>query len=329
MDKLGIYIPTFNRKEELKNCLESFIPQLKPHNIPIFISDNNSVDGTDEMINKMQKEYGKIFYKKNDTELGNFYAANLISVLRMGTSEFVWFFGDDDVVVEDAIRRILKGLENNEFIQINTEVWDNNFKNKLETRKIDTTTDLDYPAGEFYGALLNSNKDYAGFMSQIITKRKYLIKQLEGMDLNDVSNLDFLHLSLVFNSIVNKKGKLIAAPLIRYRAFNSRPGKRNFEMWIVNYCNALESLKQHYSPSLLRANYNLPKRVLISITTIYMVKYYDADKIKYYKKHIKNNELLSYSNRLLLLLILNTPKVMLFVLYTIARKIKKFRELEK
>lgn len=54
-DLLGIYIPTYNRKKELEVCLASFIPQLKPYGFPIFIADNNSTDGTKELIKKLNK----------------------------------------------------------------------------------------------------------------------------------------------------------------------------------------------------------------------------------------------------------------------------------
>ena len=123
--KLGIYIPTYDRRERLEECLRSMIPQLGKYNLPIFISDNSKGNDTEALIKQLKEEYADIYYKRNDSGLGNTYAANLVSLLAMINTEFVWLFGDDDLIKEGAIDRILKEIVDCDFLQINSEVWNN------------------------------------------------------------------------------------------------------------------------------------------------------------------------------------------------------------
>ncbi|WP_422555544.1 glycosyltransferase, partial [Sulfuricurvum sp.] len=44
--QLAICIPTYNRAKVLEELLFDLIPQVAPLDIPIYISDNNSLDQT-------------------------------------------------------------------------------------------------------------------------------------------------------------------------------------------------------------------------------------------------------------------------------------------
>ena len=47
---LSICIPTYNRSQYLLQTLEAFLPQVIPHQIPIYVSDNGSTDKTISII---------------------------------------------------------------------------------------------------------------------------------------------------------------------------------------------------------------------------------------------------------------------------------------
>ena len=67
--KLTIAIPTYNRKDLLERCLNSIIPQMDK-DIEIFISDNASSDGTEEMVRE-KFNYPFIRYRKNEENIGS------------------------------------------------------------------------------------------------------------------------------------------------------------------------------------------------------------------------------------------------------------------
>ena len=304
MHKLGIYIPTYNRKEELETCLKHFIPQVKRYGFPIYISDNNSTDGTEELVRKMKRAYPNIIYKKNDTGLGNTYASNLISVLEMGSTEFVWFFGDDDIVKEGAIKTIVDALDSHDFLQINVEIWSHDFSRKLLDRKVPVYRDIPYSKGEHESVLLNAKNGYAGFMAEIITRRDYLNKELSKLKGQELSKKEFLHTTLFFRSIVGKRGKLVSKQLIKYRNI-SRFGGREFEVWMVSFPKALGELAGFYSKGALDKVATLPTYSMIGITCINKIQ--NPDKKKTYLEYVRNNKALSEPKRVLLNFILWVP----------------------
>ena len=242
---LGIYIPTYNRADKLTECLESFIRQLKKYNFPIYISDNGSTDNTKEVIYNFKKRYNRIYYRRNRHDMG--YAYNCKKVLLMGNTEFVWLFGDDDIIKRGAIDKIVKELFKYEFLQINWEIFDESLKKVVKNKVIKANKDIIYLPGlheKVLSVLSNSGVDI-GYMAQIITKRIFLLKELSKID--DLRNMAFLHSILFYRAIVGKWGKLISEPLIRYRRPPAQKISGGVKVWLIDYSIALSKLKGVYS----------------------------------------------------------------------------------
>ena len=102
-------IPTYNRKSSLEAVLKSLLPQVRSYEIPIYISDNNSEDSTSEMIRTLQKKYPFIFYKKQESNKG--IDVNMLEVIKMSTTKYAWWLGDDDLVLDNAIDEVISLLE--------------------------------------------------------------------------------------------------------------------------------------------------------------------------------------------------------------------------
>jgi glycosyltransferase involved in cell wall biosynthesis len=64
---ISICIPTYNRADFLKICINNIINQdaFSENKIEIVISDNNSPDNTYEVVKTFQKNYSNIKYFKN------------------------------------------------------------------------------------------------------------------------------------------------------------------------------------------------------------------------------------------------------------------------
>lgn len=110
MHKLSICIPTYNRSVHLANCLSSIaanIPGSHP-GVQVCVSDNGSTDDTREVVEQAAKAV-RIKYSRNSANLG--YAPNLLRVIEMAESEFVWVIGDDDMLMPRAVERVLRLLE--------------------------------------------------------------------------------------------------------------------------------------------------------------------------------------------------------------------------
>ena len=116
---ISICIPTYNRPEHLKNCLSSLARQTNK-NFEVCVSDNNSKTNIRKIINLFNTRL-KIRFKKIKKNLG--FAINLLNVSKMAKGKFIWFLGDDDLLIPNAIEQLAKRIKQNnnvDFFWINS-----------------------------------------------------------------------------------------------------------------------------------------------------------------------------------------------------------------
>ena len=124
---LSICIPTYNRSESLKNCLNSLSVQKNKNKFEVCISDNCSNYNVQQLIKPFKKKIN-IRFKKNKKNLG--FGMNVLKVSQMAKGKFIWFLGDDDLVTTDSISHIIKLIEKNknvDFYFINSYYLDKSY----------------------------------------------------------------------------------------------------------------------------------------------------------------------------------------------------------
>jgi|GEM_PF-1802767 len=104
---ISFTIPTWNRANELRECLDSIIPQILESNekIEIVISDNASTDNTSEVVKEYLEKYDFLKYFKNSENLG--FDLNLISAVEKASGDYVWLFSDDDWLADGGLNEII------------------------------------------------------------------------------------------------------------------------------------------------------------------------------------------------------------------------------
>ena len=116
---ISICIPTYNRPECLLNFLNSLSLQTNK-NFEVCLSDNCSKKNIKNLIQPYKKKL-KIKFNRNKKNLG--FALNLLKVSLMAKGDFVWFLGDDDLLVNTAIEKLsslIKKNKNCDFFWVNT-----------------------------------------------------------------------------------------------------------------------------------------------------------------------------------------------------------------
>lgn len=107
---LTIAIPTSNRSSFLSQLLSVLGPQLADETrVELLISDNASPDDTPSVVEFFRKKGLAVTYSRNDVNIGP--DANFIRCYGMAQGEYVWIFGDDDVIVPGGLREVLRYLE--------------------------------------------------------------------------------------------------------------------------------------------------------------------------------------------------------------------------
>lgn len=112
MNKLFIYIPTYNRPEALKSQLSVLVPQVVKFkkNVRLLISDNDSAVQIYADIKKKYSGHKNIEFRQNAGNIGG--NANItLGFVFAQKDEFLWILSDNDIICNSAIKYILGILD--------------------------------------------------------------------------------------------------------------------------------------------------------------------------------------------------------------------------
>jgi glycosyltransferase involved in cell wall biosynthesis len=106
---LTIAIPTFNRARRLEELIDLLYSEIKFFKIPlkkieILVSDNGSIDNTQEVLLGYKKKY--INFKPLFSFENKGFDANYLKCLRESSGEYLWIIGDDDRICVGALKKI-------------------------------------------------------------------------------------------------------------------------------------------------------------------------------------------------------------------------------
>ena len=139
---LSICIPTYNRPNQLPNCLNSIYLAKKNCNLEfeVCVSDNGSNYNVKEIVNKYKKKLN-INLNVNKKNLG--YHPNLLKTINISKGEYVWAIGDDDLLMPNSLKKIeelLKKYKDVDFFFLNSYHLDyaylNKFKKPFDTKNL-------------------------------------------------------------------------------------------------------------------------------------------------------------------------------------------------
>jgi len=103
---LSIIIVNYNTKELLKNCLKSIFQKMKDIDFEIWVVDNNSSDGSLEMIGK---EFPKVKIIANKENVG-FAKANNQAIKEVG-GKYILLLNPDTVILDENFKELIKFME--------------------------------------------------------------------------------------------------------------------------------------------------------------------------------------------------------------------------
>ncbi|MEI8140027.1 MAG: glycosyltransferase family 2 protein [bacterium] len=169
--RLSITIPTFNRAECLRECLESIRVALSSvqakGQCEVVISDNDSTDHTGLVVKAFEKDI-RIRYFRQSTNIGAH--ANFRAVAALANGTYVWILGDDDKIVPEAVRKILEGLEKGiGAVVCNVSIYDHSFSRVIRPRFIEVSENIIFNEPDQVLAKLGI---HVGYISGVILNRQ-------------------------------------------------------------------------------------------------------------------------------------------------------------
>jgi glycosyltransferase involved in cell wall biosynthesis len=114
---LSVCIPTRNRAPYLKDLLAAFARQMReenlgPEDVVFYLSDNTSTDATPEVIRQFAAQVPKAVCHRNPANIGA--DRNILHVRTMGRGEYTWVIGDDELLADKALVKLLHLLRQRE-----------------------------------------------------------------------------------------------------------------------------------------------------------------------------------------------------------------------
>lgn len=310
-----------NRPAELKECLAEFVKQGRKHKLDIYVSDNSQNNKTKELVLHLSKKYRWLHYARREPKG---YADNVKSVLAMGDTEYVWLFGDDDTIKPGAIDLIFSRLDTGiDYLQVNAEVYSHDLKRKIKPRIIRKSGVEVYGNNEYETALLNNgNSGYQGFMAHMIARKSLLDRELKKLDVS-AANMDFIHTVIFYRAIKNRKGALLADPLINNRGGNWGYSKRIMEIFFRSWYKTHHMLNGYYKKETINKVMEQPLIGLIipvAINRIVNRTSVSGD----YDKYIKTNSDIPRKYKYTLLLIMRVPRFAIKAVFETYKTIKGY-----
>ena len=126
---LTIAIPTYKRPELLKKCLSSIFEQIDEDNVSVVVIDDSVSNVNDDVFEWATRQCKTFRYIKNETNVGIDH--NIEKCLNIESTEYLLVLGEDDVVLPNAISKILTILKRDKVDIIFTSYvyMDNELKN--------------------------------------------------------------------------------------------------------------------------------------------------------------------------------------------------------
>jgi glycosyltransferase involved in cell wall biosynthesis len=113
---ISICIPTYNGRYTIEKTIDSILIQ-DTSAIEIVISDDASTDGTYELLmEKLRKNKISKIIHRNHKNLG--MDGNFSQTVKLASGKYIWFMGQDDLLLKNAISTVKKVLNSKNDIQL-------------------------------------------------------------------------------------------------------------------------------------------------------------------------------------------------------------------
>lgn len=241
---VSFVIPTRDRADVLKDCLESVINQTYK-NIEVIVVNDNSTDSTLETLKKYSSKYPFVKYFNSD---GNGVGAARNLGIEKASGEYIAFMDDDDICELHRIESQMK------------PIFDSNYKYNFIISSF-TVLSESGEVKEIYDYLLKTES--IGFTVRWLVKRDILLKaggfdlqqpNIEEVELffrlREVSKIYFSTVPVVKVrssqiSLTKDKSKMVEGIKRLLELHSSKMGLYEKNSWLIKLCRTFIELNDH------------------------------------------------------------------------------------
>lgn len=195
---ISICIPTYNRIDDLKICLNPLLEKYGNSNdVEIIVIDNGSTDKTSEYLIDKNNIFSNTSFYIRERNAG--FDINVLDCYYKAKGEYVHFLGDDDSLVVEAFDELMQMIreEAHDLILSNYTVKTNKRAFNVLNKQTKTFEDID--------SLFAYVGHYLTFMSSITLKKQPVALQ----SISRYINFKFMHISLILEILSGRNTKLL------------------------------------------------------------------------------------------------------------------------
>jgi len=225
---LSLCIATLNREKYIGQTLASIVPQLSAR-VELVIVDGASTDDTPAIVKSFADGSPHVRYHRLPTNSG--IDRDFDTAVSLCNGDYGWLMTDDDLLVPDAIARVLKSLaESPQLLVVNARIMTADLSKVLQTRRLDIDEDSTYLSGDME-RLFEMTADYLSFIGAVVIERKVWMERERAPFFGTL----FVHVGVIFQGPPLTKAMVIAEPLILIRYGNAMWTPRGFEIWMFKW----------------------------------------------------------------------------------------------
>jgi len=102
---LSIIIVSYNTKDFLKRCMDSIFTEGGINDLEIIVIDNNSTDGTREMLKKFQSDHSEVITVFNEKNVG--FATAVNQGVKKSKSDYLLLLNSDIVIKQQSLEKMI------------------------------------------------------------------------------------------------------------------------------------------------------------------------------------------------------------------------------
>ncbi len=228
---LSILIPTYNRADCLDlnlKCLANQLQDLNSNKIEIIVSDNCSEDHTQSIFQKYVNRDG-FHFLSGEKNIGS--DLNFLKLFQRSRGQFVWIFGDDEVLYANSLRTIINTLQKNpEAGLIHMTQFGHLKLSDFDSHKI-----YELPEIEIYddsNEFLQKVSYNLSFITSNIFNRKYLKPEIISLD--KFIGTSLYQYNFYLQCALGAKGNIFINGRIFSQLLNNSGGYKLFEVFGPN-----------------------------------------------------------------------------------------------
>ena len=224
---LSIVIPSNNRTELLDEAIQSILAEPGfDGRCEICISDNSIGDATEQLLALKYAGKGEVVYRRSLDSPS--LDENVNQVVSVASGEYVWFFGDDDLIVPGFLSGLLDYLQKSSsaIVVLNSRSFQNS--EIVEDSRVPEANIRTYGASENDAFLT----DFAGYLTYVacIVIRKELWTEYFRVEMVGTY---FAHIDTVYRAKLGRSAHYLPQPGISMRLHTQTWTGRHFEIWNV------------------------------------------------------------------------------------------------